>query len=65
VDPDVRTALLVIGLLFVFAFAGMTLYVIGDSGFNTVGDLLLAVTSLGVVVFISLGLIGAIRNPPK
>jgi hypothetical protein len=65
VDPDVRTALLVIGLLFVFAFAGMTLYVIGDSGFNTVGDLLFAVTSLGVVVFVSLGLIGAIRNPPK
>jgi hypothetical protein len=64
-DPDVRTALLVIGLLFVFAFAGMTLYVIGDSGFNTVGDLLLAVTSLGVVAFVLLGLIGAIRNPPK
>jgi hypothetical protein len=43
----------------------MTVYVIVDSGFNTVGDLLLAVTSLGVVVFVSLGLIGAIRNPPK
>ena len=64
-DPDVRTALLVIGLLFVFGFAGMTLYVIGDSGLDTVGDLLLAVTSLGVVAFVSLGLIGAIRNPPK
>ena len=53
------------GLLFVFAFAAMSLYVIGDSGFNTVGDLLLAVTSLGVVAFVLLGLIGAIRNPPK
>jgi len=64
-DPDVRTALLVMGLLFVCAFGGMSLYVIGDSGFNTVGDLMLAVASLGVVAFVLLGLIGAIRNPPK
>jgi hypothetical protein len=64
-DPDVRTALLVMGLLFVCAFGGMSLYVIGDSGFDTVGDLMLAVASLGVVAFVLLGLIGAIRNPPK
>ena len=64
-DPDVRTALLVMGLLFVAAFGGMTLYVIGDSGLDTVGDLMLAVASIAVVVFVLLGLVGAIRNPPK
>jgi hypothetical protein len=65
VDPDVRTALLVVGLLFIAAFGGMSLYVIGDSGLDTVGDLMLALASIGVVVFVLLGLIGAIRNPPK
>ena len=64
-DPDVRTVLLVMGMLFVLAFGAMTLYVIGASGLNTVGDLMLAVASIGVVVFVALGLIGALRNPPK
>jgi hypothetical protein len=64
-DPDVRTVLLAVGILFVASFAGMSLYVIGNSGLNTVGDLMLAVFSLGVVVFVLLGLIGAIRNPPR
>ena len=64
-DPDVRTALLAVGMLFVAAFGGMSLYVIADSGFDTYGDLLLAVFSLVVVVFVALGLIGAMRNPPK
>jgi hypothetical protein len=64
-DPDVRTALLAVGLLFVAAFGGMTLYVIADSGLNTVGDLMLALFSVGVVVFVLLGLIGAMRNPPQ
>jgi hypothetical protein len=65
VDPDVRTALLLMGLLFVGAFGAMSLYVIGESGLNTVGDLMLALASVGVVVMVMLGLIGAIRNPPK
>ena len=63
-DPDLRTALLAVGLLFVAAFGGMTLYVIAKSGFDTYGDLLLAVFSVGVVAMILIGLIGAIRNPP-
>jgi hypothetical protein len=65
VDPDLRTALLVLGLIFVFAFGAMTLYVIGDTGFDTVGDLILALASAGVVLMVLLGLIGAIRNPPR
>lgn len=64
-DPDVRTALLGLGLLFVAGFGGMSLYVVADSGLNTVGDLMLALFSLGVVVFVLLGLIGALRNPPR
>jgi len=64
-DPDVRTALLALGMLFVVAFGGMSLYVIADSGFDTYGDLLLAGLSLLVVVFVALGLIGAMRTPPK
>jgi hypothetical protein len=64
-DPDVRSALLAVGLLFIAAFAGMSIYVIADSGLNTVGDLMLALFSLGVVVFVMLGLIGAMRNPPQ
>lgn len=63
-DPGVRTALLAAGLLFVAAFGGMTLYVIAKSGFDTYGDLLLAVFSLGVVIMILIGLVGAIRQPP-
>lgn len=63
-DPGVRTALLASGLLFVAAFGGMTLYVIAKSGFDTYGDLLLAVFSLGVVIMILIGLVGAIRQPP-
>ena len=53
------------GMIFVVAFGAMSLYVIADSGFNTIGDLLLAFFSLAVVVFVALGLIGAMRNPPK
>ena len=64
-DPDVRTALLGLGIVFVCAFGGMSLYVIADSGLQTVGDLMLALFSLGVVVFVLLGLIGAMRNPPQ
>lgn len=64
-NPDVRTALLVVGLLFVVAFGGMTLYVVGRSGFNTYGDLLLAVLSIGVVTMVLIGLVGAIRQPPS
>ncbi len=63
-NPDVRTALLAAGLLFVAAFGAMTLYVIAESGLQTVGDLMLALFSVGVLVMVSIGLIGAMRQPP-
>jgi len=39
--------------------------VVGRSGFNTYGDLLLAVLSIGVVTMVLIGLVGAIRQPPS
>ena len=66
-DPDVRTALLALGMLFVVAFGGMSLYVIADSGFDTYGDLLLAAFSLFVVVgsfFAAVGLVAPFLGAP-
>jgi hypothetical protein len=68
-DPDLRNALLLIGLVFCGFFAAVTIYVIVDTGlhFRTYGDIgavgLYAV-SLLIVVMIAAGLIGALRNPP-
>jgi hypothetical protein len=59
-DPDLRTALLVVGLVFLGAFAYMTLAVAADSGFD-----LLTVLSLLIIAMIGSGLYGAIRNPPQ
>jgi hypothetical protein len=69
VDPDLRTALLVLGVVFCALFGFATLYVLADSGLHlrTFGDILglgLYAASLGIVGMIAAGLIGAIRNPP-
>jgi hypothetical protein len=58
-DPDLRTALLAIGIVFCAAFAAMTLGVAADSGFD-----IFTVIALLIVGMIATGLIGAIRNPP-
>ena len=68
-DPDLRNALLIIGLIFCGFFAGVTLYVIVDTGlsFRTYGDIgaiALYGVSLLIVIMIAAGLIGALRNPP-
>ncbi len=68
-DPDLRNALLLIGLLFCGFFAAVTLYVIADTGLHlrTYGDLgaiILYGISLLIVGMIAAGLIGALRNPP-
>jgi len=68
-DPDLRNALLLVGLIFCGFFAAVTVYVIVDTGlrFRTYGDIgaigLYAV-SLLIVGMIAAGLIGALRNPP-
>ena len=68
-DPDLRNALLVIGLIFCGFFAAVTLYVIADTGlrlrtYGDIGAIILYAISLLIIVMIAAGLIGALRNPP-
>lgn len=58
-DRDVRTALLMVGMVFCVAFGAMTFAVIAESGLD-----ILTVISLLLVGMVMLGLYGAIRNPP-
>jgi hypothetical protein len=68
-DPDLRNALLVLGLVFCGFFAAVTIYVIVDTGlrlqtYGDIGAIGLYAVSLLIVVMIAAGLIGALRNPP-
>ncbi len=58
-DPDLRTALLVCGLIFVGLFAAMTASVAISSGFDV-----LTVAAFAIVVMLGSALLGALRNPP-
>jgi hypothetical protein len=60
VDPDLRNALLIGGLVFVGLFAAMTIAIAVQYGVDV-----LTVAAAIVVVFLALPLIGALRNPPK
>lgn len=59
-DPDLRIAILLAGLLFVLLFGLLTLSVVAESGLD-----ILTVTSFAIVVIVGVGLISAIRNPPR
>lgn len=59
-DPDLRTALLIGGLIFVALFAAMTIAVAVEFGFDV-----LTVAAGLIVVMLGLPLIGALRHPPK
>jgi hypothetical protein len=68
-DPDLRNALLMIGLIFCGFFAAITLYVIADTGlhlrtYGDIGAIGLYGVSLLIIGMIAAGLIGALRNPP-
>ena len=68
-DPDLRTALLLLGLIFCGFFAAVTVYVIADTGlhvrtYGDIGAIALYVVSLLIVAMIGAGLISALRNPP-
>jgi hypothetical protein len=68
-DPDLRNALLILGLIFCGFFAVVTIYVIIDSGlrvrtYGDIGAIALYGVSLLIVVMIAAGLLGALRNPP-
>jgi hypothetical protein len=60
VDPDLRTALLIGGLIFVGLFAAMTIAVAVQYGVDV-----LTVAAGVIVVLLALPLIGALRNPPR
>ena len=67
-DPDLRNALLLLGLIFCGFFAAVTIYVIVDTGlhlrtYGDIGAIGLYGVSLLVVVMIGAGLLGALRNP--
>jgi hypothetical protein len=69
-DPDLRNALLLLGLIFCGFFAVVTIYVIADTGlhlrtYGDIGAIILYGISLLIVVMIAAGLIGALRNPPN
>ncbi len=59
-DPDLRTALLVGGLIFVGLFAAMTITVAVQYGFDV-----LTVAAIVIVLVLALPLLGALRNPPR
>jgi hypothetical protein len=59
VDPDLRNALLIGGLIFIGLFAAMTIAVAVQYGVDV-----LTVAALLIVVMLALPLIGALRNPP-
>ncbi len=68
-DPDLRNALLLLGLFFCGFFAAVTLYVIADTGlhlrtYGDIGAIILYGVSLLIIGMIAAGLIGALRNPP-
>jgi hypothetical protein len=60
VDPDLRNALLIGGLVFLGLFAAMTVAVAAQYGVD-----ILTVAALLVIGMLALPLIGALRNPPK
>ena len=59
-EPEVRSAIVLVGLLFVFLFAGSALVVIGKDGLD-----FLTLLSLGIAAMIFLGILAVIRNPPS
>jgi hypothetical protein len=68
-DPDLRNALLLLGLVFCGFFAAVTIYVIVHTGlhlrtYGDIGAIGLYAVSLLIAVMIGAGLIGALRNPP-
>ena len=62
--PDVRSAILAAGLAFCILFLGATLVAVADAGFSG-RSIFLGGLSLLIILMIGLGLLGAMRNPPK
>jgi hypothetical protein len=68
-DPDLRSALLGVGIAFCAIFGGLTIYAAVQLGLglSTYGDLLalgFLLVSVLLIAMLAAGLIAAIRNPP-
>ena len=59
-DNDVRTAVLVVGVLFCVMFGLMTASVVATDGLDV-----LSIAAFAIVAMVLIGLIGAVRQPPK
>jgi hypothetical protein len=59
-EPEIRGAILAVGLGFCAIFTYMTFAVALDSGFDV-----FTLAALLIVALIAVGLFGAIRNPPN
>jgi len=59
-DPDLRNALLIGGLIFLGLFAAMTVSVVVEQGLD-----IFTVTAFVIIGMLVLPLISALRNPPK
>ncbi|HXW58859.1 MAG TPA: hypothetical protein VEJ23_05215 [Solirubrobacteraceae bacterium] len=55
-----RTTIFAIAVLFVFGFAGLTISTIAEEGL-TLGGLV----AVFVIVLMLVGIVGALRNPPR
>ncbi len=55
-----RVAILVIAVLFIFGFAGLTISTISTEGL-TIGG----VVAVFIIVLMLVGIVGALRNPPR
>ena len=58
-NPDLRTGLLIGGLIFVVAFAAMTVSVALDTGVDV-----LTIVALLIIWMLGAAILGALRNPP-
>ena len=59
-EPEVRAAIIFVGLIFVFLFGGSALVVAGKDGVD-----ILTIVSLAIAGLILLAVIAAIREPPE
>jgi hypothetical protein len=55
-----RSAFLLVALLFCLAFGGMTAAVVAQSGLD-----IFTVISFGIVIMLGIAVLGALRSPPR
>lgn len=59
-DPDIRTAVIAVGLIFWAFFALMTVTVVIESGIN-----ILTISAIVILALLAPPLFGSLKGPPK